>query len=82
LAGNEAVQTAVVVPAAVLTEMGWADVQFKLTGELPPSVEVNVTVPVGLVAPAIAGLMVAVKVTAWLTAAEGTDETTVVVVEA
>jgi hypothetical protein len=62
--------------------MGWADVQFRLTGEPPLSVEVKVTVPVGLVGPAMAGVIVAVKITAWLTAAEGTDETTVVAVEA
>jgi hypothetical protein len=36
--------------------------------------------PVGLIAPATAGVIVAVKVTGWLTAEEGADETTVVVV--
>jgi hypothetical protein len=46
---------------------------------------VKATEPVGFVDPAIgviAGVTVAVKVTAWLTAAVGRDETTAVVVEA
>jgi hypothetical protein len=41
---------------------------------------VKATVPVGLIEPLTVGVTVAVNVTFWLTAAEGSDETTVVVV--
>jgi hypothetical protein len=41
---------------------------------------VKATVPVGFVAPETAGVIVAVKVTDWLTATEGSDEVTIVVV--
>jgi hypothetical protein len=80
LAGSEAVHPAVVTPAVVLTDMGWAGVQFSAVAEPPLGVYVKATVPVGFVAPDTAGVMVAVKVTIWLTAAEGSDDRTVVVV--
>jgi hypothetical protein len=52
----------------------------KTTGAPPFKVELKATWPVGLVVPATLGVMVAVKVTDWFTAADGTEETTVAVV--
>ena len=71
---------AVVTPAVVLTAMGWATVQVRFVGEPPLGVSVNVTLPPGLVVPVTAGVMVAVKVINWLTAAVGSDDSSVVVV--
>jgi hypothetical protein len=68
-----------VTSAVVLT----ATVLHKVTGEPPPSVSVKVTVPVGFVDPAngaIAGVMVVVKVTPWLTVVAAGAATTADVV--
>jgi len=74
------VQAAVVAPDAVITVMGWAIVQLSAVAEPLEGVYVKATVPVGFVEPVTTGVMVAVKVTGWLTPAEGSEETTVVVV--
>jgi hypothetical protein len=57
------VHAAVVTPDVVLTAMGCAVVQLSAVAELPEGVYVKATVPVGLVAPVTAGVMLAVKVT-------------------
>jgi hypothetical protein len=47
----------------------------RTTGAAPFKLEVKATWPVGFVVPETLGVMVAVKVTDSLTAADGTDET-------
>jgi hypothetical protein len=66
----------------VATPVAWITAEFahSVTGTPPPSVYVNATVPLGLVAPVMDGVTVEVKVTDWLTVVVEEEATTLVVV--